>query len=153
MPARRGTRLSRDVAIQRIVNGDSELGDFQRDHLRISLRTDGFASRRTDGSRDGIGRWAISGDSCNSTPVVLRWPEPFQLHRGTACPALSAPHPDFASSQGREVAERLAEYNLLSVAVCDEQRRLLGAITVDDVLDRVLPAGWRQRRRHVVKPT
>lgn len=47
----------------------------------------------------------------------------------------------------REVAERLAEYNLLSIAVCDEQNRLLGGITVDDVLDRVLPAGWRQRRR------
>ena len=47
----------------------------------------------------------------------------------------------------REVAERLASYNLLAVAVCDEQRRLLGAITVDDVLDRTLPAGWRQRRR------
>jgi CBS domain-containing protein len=47
----------------------------------------------------------------------------------------------------REVAERLASYNLLSVAVCDERRRLLGAITVDDVLDRTLPAGWRLRRR------
>lgn len=47
----------------------------------------------------------------------------------------------------REVAERLASYNLLAVAVCDEQRRLLGAITVDDVLDRTLPADWRQRRR------
>ena len=46
-----------------------------------------------------------------------------------------------------EVAERLASYNLLSVAVCDEERRLLGAITVDDVIDRILPAGWRQRRR------
>jgi CBS domain-containing protein len=46
-----------------------------------------------------------------------------------------------------EVAERLASYNLLSVAVCDEQRHLLGAITVDDVIDRILPAGWRQRRR------
>jgi Mg/Co/Ni transporter MgtE len=50
----------------------------------------------------------------------------------------------------REVAERLAAYNLLAVAVCDEDERLLGAITVDDVLDRVLPAGWRQRRRHEV---
>jgi hypothetical protein len=53
------------------------------------------------------------------------------------------------STLDREVAERLAEYNLLSIAVCDEQNRLLGGITVDDVLDRVLPAGWRQRRRQV----
>ena len=43
----------------------------------------------------------------------------------------------------REVARRLAAYNLIGVAVCDEQGRLIGAITVDDVLDRVLPAGWR----------
>ena len=47
----------------------------------------------------------------------------------------------------REVAERLASYNLLAVGVCDEADRLLGAITVDDVLDRTLPTGWRQRRR------
>jgi Mg/Co/Ni transporter MgtE len=47
----------------------------------------------------------------------------------------------------REVAERLASYNLLSIGVCDEAGRLLGAITVDDVLDRTLPTGWRQRRR------
>jgi Mg/Co/Ni transporter MgtE len=47
----------------------------------------------------------------------------------------------------REVAERLATYNMLAVGVCDESNRLLGAITVDDVLDRTLPTGWRQRRR------
>jgi CBS domain-containing protein len=47
----------------------------------------------------------------------------------------------------REVAERLASYNTLSVGVCDEHGHLLGAITVDDVLDRTLPTGWRQRRR------
>lgn len=52
----------------------------------------------------------------------------------------------------REVAERLAEYDMLSIAVCDEQGRLLGAITIDDVLDQVLPAGWRQRRRQA-KPS
>jgi Mg/Co/Ni transporter MgtE len=44
----------------------------------------------------------------------------------------------------REVAERLASYNLLAVAVCDQNNRLLGAITVDDVLDRMLPANWRR---------
>jgi Mg/Co/Ni transporter MgtE len=47
----------------------------------------------------------------------------------------------------REVAERLASYNMLAVGVCDAANRLLGAITVDDVLDRTLPTGWRQRRR------
>ncbi|MBK9179899.1 MAG: magnesium transporter [Acidimicrobiales bacterium] len=46
-----------------------------------------------------------------------------------------------------EVAERLAAYNLLAIAVCDDERRLVGAVTIDDVLDRVLPVGWRQRRR------
>ena len=47
----------------------------------------------------------------------------------------------------RDVAERLASYNMLAVGVCDGAGRLLGAITVDDVLDRTLPTGWRQRRR------
>ncbi len=44
----------------------------------------------------------------------------------------------------REVARRMAAYNLVGVAVCDEAGRLVGAITVDDVLDRILPAGWRK---------
>ena len=47
----------------------------------------------------------------------------------------------------REVAERIASYNMLAVGVTDEAGHLLGAITVDDVLDRTLPTGWRQRRR------
>jgi CBS domain-containing protein len=46
----------------------------------------------------------------------------------------------------RDVAERLASYDLLAVPVCDRAGRLVGAVTVDDVLDHVLPAGWRRRR-------
>jgi CBS domain-containing protein len=45
----------------------------------------------------------------------------------------------------RELAARLAAYNLIGVPVCDQDGRLLGAVTVDDVLDRLLPAGWRGR--------
>ena len=47
-----------------------------------------------------------------------------------------------------DVAERLAAYNLIAIAVCDEAGRLVGAVTVDDVLDRVLPSDWRQGRRN-----
>ncbi|MFM7899764.1 MAG: CBS domain-containing protein, partial [Actinomycetota bacterium] len=44
----------------------------------------------------------------------------------------------------REVMLRLATYNLLSVAIVDAGNHLLGAITVDDVLDRALPGDWRR---------
>jgi Mg/Co/Ni transporter MgtE len=43
------------------------------------------------------------------------------------------------------VATRMAAYNLISIAVCDDVGRLVGAITVDDVLDRLLGADWRRR--------
>jgi Mg/Co/Ni transporter MgtE len=41
---------------------------------------------------------------------------------------------------------RLATYNLMSVAVVDAGNHLLGAITVDDVLDRALPSNWRHEQ-------
>ena len=47
----------------------------------------------------------------------------------------------------REVAERLASYDMLAVAVCDQAGRLLGSVTVDDVIDRMLGPVWRKRQR------
>jgi CBS domain-containing protein len=43
----------------------------------------------------------------------------------------------------RDLAARFAAYNMVAVAVCDEDGRLVGAVTVDDVLDHLLPADWR----------
>jgi Mg/Co/Ni transporter MgtE len=47
----------------------------------------------------------------------------------------------------RDLAVQLAAYNMVSVAVCDSAGRLLGAATVDDVLDKVLPPDWRRKER------
>lgn len=48
-----------------------------------------------------------------------------------------------AGSSDRVVAEMLASYDLLAIAVVDDADRLLGAVTVDDVIDRMLGVGWR----------
>ena len=48
------------------------------------------------------------------------------------------------------VTSFMATYNLVAAPVVDDSGHLLGAITVDDVLDHVLPADWRERDLHEV---
>ncbi len=45
----------------------------------------------------------------------------------------------------KEVAQRIAEYNLLALPVVDEAGDILGIITVDDAMEILLPTDWRQR--------
>jgi CBS domain-containing protein len=44
-----------------------------------------------------------------------------------------------------DVAVLMTDYNLITIPVVDDERRLLGVITVDDVLEVALPEDWRRR--------
>jgi CBS domain-containing protein len=44
-----------------------------------------------------------------------------------------------------EVVRKMTDFNLAVAPVVDEEHRLLGQITVDDVLELLLPSGWRRQ--------
>nr|BFE63549.1 CBS domain-containing protein [Dactylosporangium thailandense] len=44
-----------------------------------------------------------------------------------------------------EITRRMATYNLVVMPVVDDNDKLVGAVTVDDVLDHLLPEDWRDR--------
>jgi len=55
---------------------------------------------------------------------------------------LQVAHPD---DKAADVAQKVAEYNLLALPVVDEAGDILGIVTVDDAIEILLPKGWRQR--------
>jgi MgtE intracellular N domain/CBS domain len=50
-----------------------------------------------------------------------------------------------ADADFEEVARLMADFNLTAAAVVDDDRQMIGVITVDDVLEVMLPKGWRRR--------
>jgi len=44
-----------------------------------------------------------------------------------------------------DVAVLMSDYNLITIPVVDEHQRMIGVITVDDVLEVALPVDWRRR--------
>jgi len=72
---------------------------------------------------------------------LLREP-PSSLVAGVADSDIAPLGPDCPLA---EVTSYLATYNLVAVPIVDDADHLLGAVTVDDVLDHLLPANWRDR--------
>src|SRR2546427_4823843 len=50
-----------------------------------------------------------------------------------------------AETPKEEVAALIAKYDLLALPVVDARRKLLGTVTVDDVVELMLPRGWKKR--------
>ena len=51
--------------------------------------------------------------------------------------------PVSADTSAAEVSRILASYDLVSVPVVDDNHRLVGVVTIDDILDYLLPDDWR----------
>jgi Mg2+ transporter MgtE len=50
-----------------------------------------------------------------------------------------------ADTPKEEVASLIAKYDLLALPVVDARRVLLGTVTVDDVVELMMPRGWKKR--------
>jgi Mg/Co/Ni transporter MgtE len=76
---------------------------------------------------------------CVHTQRLLREP-PFELVAGALDTEMAHLAPDSALT---DVTRFFASYNLVCAPVVDDEDHLLGAVTVDDVLDHLLPDNWR----------
>lgn len=74
--------------------------------------------------------------------------EPPALNLGLIVDSAATISPDTPLN---EVVKQLANYNLIAMPVVDENERLLGAVTVDDVLDHLLPENWRNKEKGGVR--
>ncbi len=130
-PAEAGGLMSPDFIL---LSGATAAGDaleaVRRSEIAAELLSSIFVSSK-DGSLEG------------SVPVTaLLRVEPGQrleamFKHETPC---LKPNASF-----EEVARLMADYNLTSIPVADENERMVGVVTVDDVLEAMLPRGWRRR--------
>jgi hypothetical protein len=130
-PAEAGGLMSPDFLLLRATTavGDA-LDAVRRSVIAPELLTNVFVSSREGGLEGSVPVTAL----LRAEPG--RRLEKMVKHE-TPC---LAPHASF-----EEVARLMADYNLTSIPVADENGQMVGVVTVDDVLEAMLPRGWRRR--------
>jgi CBS domain-containing protein len=130
-PAEAGGLMSPDFVLLRSATavGDA-LDAIRRSKIAPELLTAVFVSA-ADGTLEG------------SIPVTaLLRTEPGQALEKLVKHESPCLRPD---ASFEEVARLMADYNLTAIPVVDEDDRMIGVVTVDDVLEAMLPRGWRRR--------
>ncbi|MEO6393789.1 MAG: CBS domain-containing protein [Pyrinomonadaceae bacterium] len=85
------------------------------------------------------GSWKLDGIIALRSLILA---EPTALLSEVMREKYQSAHPD---DSARDVAQQIAEYNLLALPVLDEGGEILGIVTVDDAMEILLPKGWRSR--------
>jgi MgtE intracellular N domain/CBS domain len=130
-PAEAGGLMSPDFILLRdsTAAGDA-LESIRRSAIAPELLTAVFVSA-PDGTLQG------------SIPVTaLLRAEPGQRLEGLVKHEAPCLRPD---ASFEELARLMADYNLTAIPVVDEHEHMVGVVTVDDVLEAMLPRGWRLR--------
>jgi magnesium transporter len=55
------------------------------------------------------------------------------------------------NEEQNEVAQLVAKYDLLAIPVVDEENHILGIVTSDDALDKIIPTTWKKRMPRIYR--
>lgn len=100
--------------------------------------------RRSTNSPDSI-NWVFVMDQHRRLTGALQVIDLLRAATGSALGEIARP-PKHVRPDGdlEEVARLMTDYDLTVVPVVDDEEQILGVITVDDVLELMLPRGWRR---------
>jgi hypothetical protein len=94
------------------------------------------------GERQGV---AFARALANRPRLLLPMSRPAHLIQraaGARLPSRGTPR----SADVPEIACMMSDYDLLSVPVVDDGSRMIGVVSLDDIVERILPDDWRRRR-------
>lgn len=100
--------------------------------------------RRSTSSPDSI-TWIFVMDQHRRLTGALQVVDLVRVETGAALGDVARPPKIVrADADLEEVARLMTDYDLTVVPVVDDEEQILGVITVDDVLELMLPRGWRR---------